>query len=391
MKRFIATLLTGIGLFFVQSGAFAVVASVDVSPSSVTVAASRSANVNLTWRVTTAFAVGALPALTTSQQLVVTNGGGDVSFGVISRPLSRTIAPGETAVISETVQIPRSIIEAMRRSNESSFRLRRSFSDPDLIVVGDSASLYLTGGSGSGLLQIDRMALTFDDASTLRVVSKDERFKALLDVQFSGSGMFRGVWEIATPASTPGEPIYTTLRPVHQVLAGNRTRHFESPELPSRAEGVYLLRFRVIEPEIGYEPVTVRYLVTSSGSPEKPPVTIETLSPADGSLINTDSRFAWSGGGEAQSWRLEIYAKPADRMIDQLPDLGGTPPTDSAPAVNGPLLTGMILPEQTRETALSKMVWQHLQPGQGYLWRIRSVDDEGNVIGESPLIEFRTP
>ncbi len=389
MQRIIATILIGVLLSLSQDRAFAEVASASVSPASVTVAASRSANVNLTWRVT-ASALNPTSMLTSSQQIVIASAGLDKTYGTIHRILSRTIAPGATAVISETVQIPRSVIEAMRRSNHSHFVILRYFSDPDLLTVNASVNLYLTGGSGSRL-QIDRMVLSFDDDTLAKVVAKGERLKAQLDIQFSGRGMLRGVWEIATPASTPGQPVYTILKTVHQVLVGNRTQHFVTPYLPTKMGGFYLLRFRVTEPTTGYDPVTLRYQVIISGSPKKPPVNIKQLSPGDGALISKDTNFTWSGGSGIHSWKLEIYEKPDHRPVDQLPDLGSAPETDQVAEVSTPPLTGIILPGDTHETGLSELVWKHLQPGQGYRWRLRAMDSKGNLVGESPLIVFRTP
>jgi len=95
---------------------------------------------------------------------------------------------------------------------------------------------------------------------------------------------------------------------------------------------------------------------------------------------------------EAKAWQLEIYEKPAGNALDQLPDLGSAQVASrKTPEVEGPPATGMLLTGETRESPLSKMARAHLKPGQGYWWRVRAIDSEGKVIGESPLAEFRTP
>lgn len=395
MKRFIA-LLTLIGLSLFQGSAFAILTGVTVSPLSATLAVNRPGSVNLTWAVD-ASPTNSLPTTATSSQIVITGPGQDVIYGTIPRSLSRTIAPGGSTLISETVLIPRSIIQSLNRARDangnpvSTFLLVRNFSDNNFDLLSASVNLYLTGGSGS-LLQINRLALTFDDQSTVRVIPRDERLGAKVEIQFSGSGMLRGVWEIATPASTLGEPIYSNLGLVRHSLAGMQTLTLKSPDLPTNQEGVYLLRFRVSEPETAFEPVTIRYLVTKAGLAEKPPLNVNPRSPANGTLINADTLFSWRGDAAAKVWQLEIYEKPDDSFIDQLPDLGSDASTGrKRREMEGPPVTGMMLPGGTQETGLSKMVRNHLNPGTGYWWRVRAIGSDGQVIGESPLVEFRTP
>jgi hypothetical protein len=398
MKRLI-TLYMMLGLCLFQGSALALLTNVTVNPAGVTLAVNRPASINLTWTLV-ASPTNNIPTTATSSEIVITDPGQDVIYGTIPRTLSRTITPGGSGILSETAQIPRSVIEAMKRARDangnplSAFVLLRNFTDDNFSFVSAMANLYLTGGSAASLLQIDRLALTFDDLSTVRLIPKDETLNALLDVQFSGSGQLRGVWELATPASTMGEPIYTNLRLVRQALVGNQTIRLKSPDLPTNQEGVYLLRFRVTEPETGFEPVTIRYLVTASTAQERPPLNVQLLSPAQGALISAETRFAWRGVDEAKAkaWQLEIYEKPQTNALDQLPDLGGAAQESSKTSeVEGPPVAGMLLQGETREIPLSKMARGHLKQGQGYWWRVRAIGSEGIVIGESPLLEFRTP
>lgn len=280
MKRFIAlSMLIGLCLF--QGSAFAVLTGVSVSPRSATLAVDRAGSVSLTWAID-ASPVNSGPSTLTSSQILITNASRDATLiGTIPRTLSRTITPGGSILISETVVIPRSIIQAMSRARDldgnpaSAFLLVRNFSDNGIDTLSAAVNLYLTGASGS-LLKIDRMALTFDDLSTMRVLPRGDRLGARVDLQFTGSGLLRGIWELATPASTLGEPVYTNLGLVHQTLVGNRSVRLQSPELPTDREGAYLLRFRVTAPEIPFEPVTIRYLVTKPDLSARPPVEFRT-------------------------------------------------------------------------------------------------------------------
>jgi len=396
MKRFIALYMM-MGLCLFQGTASALLTNASVNPSAVTLATNRPASVNLSWTLV-ASPTNGIPLTATSSEILITGPGQDVIYGTIPRILSRTITPGGSGILSETAQIPRSVIQAMNRARDvngnplSAFVLLRNFTDDNFSVVSAMVNLYLTGGSAASLLQIDRLALTFDDLSTVRLIPKDESLHALLDVEFSGSGQLRGVWELATPTSTMGEPIYSNLRLVRQALVGNQTIQLTSPDLPTSQEGVYLLRFRVTEPETGFEPVTVRYLVTASAALERPPINVNLRSPGNGALISEETRFAWNGVEETKAWQLEIYERQQTFALDQLPDLGGTPQESRKTSeVEGPPVTGMMLPGEMREISLSKLVRGHLKAGQGYWWRVRAIGNDGSVIGESPLVAFRTP
>jgi hypothetical protein len=325
----------------------------------------------------------------------VTDPGQDTVFGTITRTVSRTVVPGGTAFISETVQIPRSVIQVMQRARDvngqlfTSFILVRNFTDNTNTVTA-AVNLYLTGGAGS-LLEIDRLALSFDDLSTERVVRKEDALKALVDIRFSGSGQLRGVWELATPASTIGEPVFSALRLVRQSLVGNQDTRIKSPLLPTDREGVYLVRFLVTEPDTGFDPVYIRYAVTTAGASERPRTDVHALAPGKGALITAETAFEWHTDAQPRAWKLEIYPKPAADALDQLPDLGTAAESVAVSRVDGPPLTGMLLPGDARTTVLSKLVWKRLESGRGYWWRLRAIGDDGSVIGESPLVEFRSP
>jgi hypothetical protein len=265
----------------------------------------------------------------------------------------------------------------------------RSFTDDNANFLTASMNLYLSGGSG-GLFQVEQMALSFDDMSTVRLVRRDDPLNALLDIQFTGNGRLRGVWELATPASTSGEPVYSPLRLVQQTLVGNQSTRLRSPALPTTQEGVYLLRFRVTEPDTGFDPVYVRYLVTQTGKPEEPPASIRVVAPSPGALVTADTRFEWVTDARAVAWQLEIFRRPAQSALDRLPDLGTTQDGDANPVVEGPPVTGMMLPGETHVTQLSKVARNHLEPGQGYWWRVRAIGNDGSVIAESALTEFRS-
>jgi hypothetical protein len=397
MKEYGMQRLTGIlalvCLLLAQAPAWAALTGASVSPGSVNLPHNRAATLTLNWTVTAGRAAGPTAQ---SPALLVTSPGSGVVLLNIPRPLQRAITPGTSTTITETVQLSRSQVQALLQARDPRggayphFELHRIFSDTDNSVSA-AVSLYPTGGGGQGMLDIGRLALYFDDMSTTRLVSKNEEMHALLEVQFAGSGQLHGVWEIADPASTLGEPIYRPLRTVRQTLVGNQALELKSPPLPTGREGMYLLRFTLTEPRTGFEPVFIRYLVSARQDAEQPPRNVQLQSPGNGALIDGDTEFGWSAQGDASAYQLEIHAQPARNAADKLPDLGGTLPVAPPPTVAGPPLTGMLVTGEQPSTRLSKPVWQHLQPGQRYWWRVRAIGPDGSVTAESALAEFRTP
>jgi type IV secretory pathway protease TraF len=393
MKR-LAGLLLMLCLSLFLEPASALLSGVVAMPPSASVAYNRSASVSVTWRVNADPGNVGITTVT-SGFIQISDPPQDTVYGTIPRTISRSVSPGGQVSITETVLIPRSVILTMVRARDAggkpfpSFIMQRSFTDDNANFLTASVNLYLSGGSG-GLFQVEQMALSFDDMSTVRLVRRDDPLNAVLEIQFTGNGRLRGVWELATPASTSGEPVFSPLRLVQQTLVGNQSTRLRSPVLPTIQEGVYLLRFRVTEPDTGFDPVYVRYLVTQTGKPEEPPASIRVVAPSPGALVTTGTRFEWVTDARAVAWQLEIFSKPAQNALDRLPDLGTTPEGSVSPAVDGPPVTGMMLPGATHATQLSKVVRDHLEPGQGYWWRVRAIGSDGSVIAESTLAEFRS-
>jgi hypothetical protein len=374
---------------------WATLTGASAAPASVSAAYTQPAMLTLRWSVTASVTNNG-PVLAQSTTLLITAPGGGVILGQISRRAQGTIQIGATTVIIETVQLPRSLMHTLYRARDPggnpfpNFELHRDFSDGGIPVSAIQANLYLTGGGGSGQFDVSRLALYFDDRSSVRLIPREEPLQAVLDVQFSGSGQLAGVWEIADPTSTAGQPIYRPLRIERQSLVGAQSMQIKSPLLPTGKEGAYLLRFRLTGPTTDFDPVLIRYLVTSDTKHEKPPVNIQPEQPHNGALLGPKTTFAWRADQPASAYQLEIYRQPQRSAADQLPELGGrvdmaTPRTDEPP------VAGMLVLGDTHTTLLSKLVLQRLEPGRAYWWRVRAIGADGGVIGESPLRELRTP
>jgi hypothetical protein len=367
--------------------------SATVSPETVSAPFNRPGTLTLRWTVTAGTASPA-PVLAQSPGLQIFAPGGRV-LGQVPRLLQGTVPPGGSAVLTETVQLPRSLLQTLHSARDPEgnpfpfFEVRRTFSGAISTVMSSPANLFLTGGGGGGVFDIARLALNFEDQSTVGLIPRGDRLHAVLEVQFTGSGQLAGRWEIADPASTAGQPMFRPLRLERTSLVGAQTLRIHSPELPTDLEGAYLLRFQVTSPRTDFDPVIIRYLVTGQRPHEQPPLNLRAERPRDGALVDRETTFAWHADRAAAAYQLEIFRQPP--MLElMLPALGG-PVERQAALVEDVPVTGMQLPGDRRSTALSALVLQRLEPGRGYWWRVRAFGADGRVIGESPLQEFWTP
>jgi len=250
-------------------------------------------------------------------------------------------------------------------------------------------------GSGGASFAITREALSFDDGSAVRVIPRGLKLQAQAEVNYSGTGLMQAMWEIAEPSSTSGEPVYRPLAQVNQSLLSVDSQVLKSPVLPTDSIGLYLLRLRIIDPLADYETPVIRYFV-GEGTPGKglPASPMALNSPAPAALLLADTGFSWQPIADARAYQLEVYL--TGRKIDiVLPDIGTAGNTISSSdilnALAHPPVTGMLVPGKQTSVVLTASARTHLKTGKAYFWRVLAIGADGNVIGQSPMREVRTP
>jgi len=295
---------------------------------------------------------------------------------ISARLVAGTVNP---FTISETVRIPRSVLAAAERAETNIIRYIRTFTD-ESGGRGDETSVatfQITPGSG-GVLSISQIDLRFQNGGISMVTGANQTLNATAVISYGGSGLLNLVWEVATPSSTSGTPVFTTLKTVRKFLGAGRHSVIESPRLPTNLTGRYALRLRVNAPTVDFDDLVLRYSVIRSSTLAREVQTINLISPLPNSVIDETTQFSWRPVPGALSYQLEIYEISAEG----LPYMGLA--STGIEKIQGKVLTtGILLPSDRQATALTPIAMQYLTSGKSYYWRTLAVDVDGNMLAKS--------
>lgn len=389
MKRFFPGFATF--LLLASMGAHAAVDALGsgVAPAIVYVASGRAGVFNVTWRVRSTSG----PSVTSSQGQFLTGGrAGGTVLGTVPLTLSRSVAAGATALITESVNVPQAVIQKALALNVDEVVYRRYYGDPtDVVPIPFDVRVAITGAQAAGL-GVNRQAIAFDDDTPARIVAPRSLLGAWSEITLSGAGLVEGVWEIAEPPSTSGQAVFRTLSVVRRFAQGGAPLRLDSPALPTYSPGLHLLRLRLTQPLPGFDAPEIRYFVAQPGAT---PVARElrVFTPGPGALLEENTRFAWAPLEGTQSWLLALHERPAG-LAGNLPELGAAPQPDAAElaqlAKSAPA-AGIVVPGGETGVMLSAMARARLKSGVAYLWRVLGVGKDGEILGESPWRVIRMP
>lgn len=306
-----------------------------------------------------------------------------------NRRVSSTLIAGtlNAFTIRESLQIPRSVLAAVEQNNVTLIQYVRTFTDESGGAVPNStavATLRVTS-SNSGTLSLSQVDLRFNTKNLSKVIKIDETLSAYAEISHGGTGLFQAVWEIATPISTSGTPIFTRLATVRQFLGAGRNIVIESPALPSNLVGNYILRLRIISPEDTFEDLELRYSVIPSNTANIVLQTILTTSPLPNSRIDEDTVFSWQAITGANTYQIEIYeVEPYKEKHTDLPSMGSDALSENDSDEQAQTFSsGVLLPSEKTSSTLTKLALKHLQKGTLYQWRIVAINQNGFIIGKS--------
>ena len=385
MQRY-ALILFLIAMALANVSVHAAITAVTPSPRATRVPLNQPASLTLVWSVTNSTTA---PTVTVSSTRGVFSTPTSVTLGSIPTTLSRTVTGSTTTSFTETILVPSDVIYRAHKLGFNSLVYQRTFTEDGASALAGNVTLNITSAGGSSF-SVSRLALYFDDGSQVRVLPLKDPISVQADVGFVGIGLLQGIWEVAEPASTAGNPAYRPLQTVHQYFVGSSKQVLRGPALPTDSTGIYLVRFRITEPQPGFDIPVIRYFV-SSGKPGVmglPPLTLALNRPSHYALLSPDTKFSWRAIKHARAYQLEMYAKSPE---SDLPELGGDADTLAtiAAALSRPPVTGMILPGGQTDTALSTTARRHLRSNGAYLWRVLAIDEDGAIVAVSQVREIR--
>jgi hypothetical protein len=281
-------------------------------------------------------------------------------------PLSVNLATG-TATAVEAFQLAPATVATALRLGANTLLLVRQFVLADGASTQASARIHI-GGSASGPLTVTRISLRFDDHRPLKVVSTAGGLNAIADIDYAGSGTLSGLWEVAAPPSTQGQPVFVPMTAVTLNLSGGGRSTITSPPLPTLFAGSYYVRFVLRSPATSMGALVIEYAVSSAAA-GKPALHVR--APADDTVLGPATVFDWDPVAGATAYRIEIY--PADASHDAYP------------------LTGVLLPGNRAHALLSNLVMGHLAASAAYRWQITAYGPDGKVLARSALRNLSTP
>ena len=402
IRRYITKLLFVIGLLSASTSQAAIFDRLTASPSSRDISIDRQVSVPVTWSIISSHAIKAELLLTSSASSLVFedsfgNSLGTVNASVFSKTVLLPQSSRVTTTFSETIIISPDVIRRARLNRSNRVVIKRVFagvlqeivdqSKPSLISASASVSLNLniTTSISSALgLSVNRLMLSFENGLLVKTVMRDEVLKARIEMDTLGTGIIRGVWEVAEPSTTRGTPFFRPMKQFSKHVSGEQTFEIMSPELPDNMDGLYLLRFRLIEPVLDTIPM-VRYVVRPVATSEtvklKP---VDLRGPANKSHLMKKTEFSWQRIENAKYYQLEFFMDRNQFGLQGQEE--NEPNIEHMKRVAGVLVLGKNIKQR-----LSELTRRHFNSGYQYYWHVIAIDGEGRRLAKSELRKVIVP
>lgn len=329
-------------------------------------------------------------------------------LGTLTSPISQAITYSASAApfnIVETITVPGSISAAAANLGSTTVFLHRDFLSPFSNVGADLQINLLpappstptitnppppTGNNPLGLLssnlELQNVALRFDDDSISKIVQRNQPIQAEAELTYANGGMLVGQWEIATPASTQGEPVFLPLENIRIYLNPSRNKLLTSPTLPSDQAGLYLLRFQIQQPQLqNVSAIQIQYFVREKVAAfEKEIRPMRVVAPNANAWLAPTTEFSWQGIPGAGAYRVEIFASesPPATWAERVATARRSQSMEVLQD-DGQAITGVLVPGSQTKAVISAVSFSYLNRRNEYLWRVIAIDSNGFVIGET--------
>lgn len=331
-------------------------AAITTSPSSITIPRGLQATRRITYSITSP---GCTSAISNSGTFI----SGQTVLGIVNTTISTNLTGPvnlTTGTATETLIVPIQVIKKAEQLRINRFEFRRQFNlfDPAPCATFNSSVQITVTSEAVAEFSITRLQLYFENHRAEITVKRNQpTLKAFADIRFTGSGLFRGYWEVDGNRFSAD---------VVQHLVYGRSVTIESPDipgLPTFVTGTHILKFVITSPSLDLPLPEAIYFVTAEEFRKK--FSINLISPKDKSEMDySPPTFKWERGDQTVTYLIEFLEE------------GGEKPIFSAYTKR----FDYSLPMPVLNNIFS--------PGESYLWRVKGFDTENNVVGESPLFRF---
>jgi len=315
----------------------------------------------------------------------------DPSTGAILQRVETAfeVAGNGPFVLRETLRVDADTVQGWLELGIERVVLERSFADATSRARIARVVLRLSGsrlqsvreGAPSDLAVVS-LRLEFDTGNNTVIVAPDTALQAALTVQYTGTGVLRGRWQIAEPGSSEIVPVFRTLALVNAQVRGGQRSYYRSPVLPTGQAGTYALRFCVSNPDLADPGDDLQCpdatQIVYGGYQVQPqaaalPVRIGGLAP-DRARAGPETPFRWDTVPPAVTYQFQVFeiARHAAQGDPVPPRFVG----------------GVLVRGEANQTSLGEVLRSKLVPGERYLWRVTAHDANGRTVGSSVEATF---
>jgi hypothetical protein len=277
---------------------------------------------------------------------------GGEAVGTSNQSMAASLQYGSGQTI-ETLVIPVEVIERTLAKRITRFTYYRNFASEQLSET--SRILFEITTTTGAAFEIRRLSLYFENRRAEITIDQNfPRLKAYLDVDFVGSGLLQGYWEVdGRILSFVNQHLFYG-QPAVLLTSDN-------PPLPTFDPGTHLVRFVVTNPVIQFPLPTILYFVTAQ---VVSPVKITLLKPEMGSESDfLSTPFEWNPLGQLIIYLIEFYENTNGKPIFSAFT------REARYQVPGPLLHKVF------------------KTGSRYFWKVKGFSENKVVIGESDFWE----
>ena len=324
------------------------------------------------------------------------------AIGRVDTTVATQINPLGNGRVVETLVIPATVANQALKLGLNQFFYCRAFSG----TFGATAANRVTcrqGSSAFANFSIARVEMFFENARReITVPLGQPNLRVFADVAYNGSGVLRVVWEVAEPGLGGQNPLFRTLSVINQYVPfGDRVLLTlpGAPPLPASQPGEYTVNLRIDDPPAGFTIPTVRYFVESREHQRRiQPIALR--EPAEAAVLALRPfDLGWAAVPKVAQYRLDVY--PRETVTQPtVPGLVQGPATNPSSDATGLLraprelgtpteaILSVYVPSQLTTFTLRPNQLAKLTAGRAYVWQIRALDPQGNVVAESSLRHF---